>query len=68
MKLVYIILKTSTCKSIPANSKLRVNHTAVILCNSIQNEKDAKGDLILSYLCGLTPSCARERKLTLLKE
>lgn len=66
MKLVYIILNTSTGKSIPANSKLRVTHIAVILCNSIQNKKDAKGDLILSYLCGLTLSCTREIKLTLL--
>lgn len=58
MKLVYIIFNTSTGKSIPANSKLRVTHIAVILCNSIQNKKDAK-DLILSYLCGLTLSCTR---------
>lgn len=43
MKLVYIILKTSTGKSILANSKLRVNYTAVNLCNSIQNKKDEKG-------------------------
>lgn len=68
MKLVYILLKTSAGKSIPVNSELRVNHTSVILCNSIKNKKDAKGDLILSYLCGLTLSCTREIKLTLLKE
>lgn len=45
MKLVYIMLKTSTGRSISANSKDRLNHTAVILCNKIQNKKDAKGDL-----------------------
>lgn len=42
MKLVYITLNTSTGKSIPANSKLRVTHIAVILCQQYSKQERCK--------------------------